>query len=62
MRIIKRLSDDNDSGVLNWFNEDNWENYEAEYSLIRAIKKSKYYYSVGKLLNGNKNSDSCLLE
>jgi len=62
MRIIKKLSDDNDSGVLDWFNEDNWENYEAEYSLIRAIKTSKYYYSVGKLINGNKKGDSCLLE
>ena len=62
MRIIKKLSDDNDSGVLNWYNEDNWENYEAEYSLIRAIKRSKYYFSIGKLLNGDKKEDSCLLE
>ena len=60
MRIIKKLSDDNNSGVLDWFNEDNWVNYEAENSVLEAIKRSKYYYSVEKLLNGNKKEDSCI--
>jgi hypothetical protein len=60
MKIIKKLSDDNNSGMLNWFNEDNWENYEAENRVYEAIKSSKYYYSVEKLLNGNKKEDSCI--
>lgn len=60
MNIITKLSQDKESGVLNWFESKNWDLADS-YELLDVIKKSEYYFSAGKLLGINNEDKSCIL-
>lgn len=49
MSIISELSKDNTSGVLDWFDDSNWDDKEHN-SLLNVIRNSEYFYTTSKLL------------
>ena len=60
MNIITKLSQDKESGVLDWFERKNWD-LANSYELLEVIKKSEYFYSPGKLIGIKNKDNSCLL-
>ena len=60
MNIITKLSQDKESGVLDWFERKNWD-LANSYELLDVIKNSEYFYSPGKLLGITNKDNSCLL-
>ena len=60
MNIITKLSQDKESGVLDWFDSKNWD-LANSYELLEVIKKSEYFYSPGKLIGIKNKDNSCLL-
>jgi len=60
LKIIKKLSYDKNSGILDWFNFNNWIASDVEYKFFKTLKGSKYYYPMDRIIKECNKSKSCI--